>query len=166
MAKSDDQDTTEEVSTEEDSSVIQAARKREADNKVELKELRAFKEEAEAAAELATAMAVEGFVNTLGFPGLKDDVIGWVEGVPTEESVKEALQERGIIKVDEATAPAVPPTETQTPVVETTSKLGQAVADAALGDPVKGANERLIATENIGQVNAIMEELDAVRDYS
>ncbi len=165
MANSDDQDDTEELSTEEDSSVIQAARKREADNKVELKELRAFKEEAEAAAELATAMAVEGFVNTLGFPGLKEDVAGWIEGVPTLESVTEALQTRGLIK-DEATPPVVPPTETQEPVAPTTSKLGQLVADASLGDGVKDVDTRLIEAKTVGEVNAIMGELDAVRDYS
>ncbi len=166
MANSDDQDTTEELSTEEDSSVIKAAREREAKDKTELKELRAFKEEAEVAAELATAMAAEGFVNTLGFPGLKDDVAGWVEGVPTLESVTEALQDRGLIKTGEATPPAVPPTDIQEAPIPSTSKLGQAVADAASGDGVKSVDERLMAAETVGELNVIMGELDAVRDYA
>lgn len=166
MAKSDDSEETEDLSTDEDSSVIKGLRKQTDTDKTELKELRAFKEEAETAAELAAAMAAEGFVNTLGFPGLKDDVIGWVEGVPTLESVTEALQTRGLLKAEDATTPVVPPADAPAPVTESTSKLGQAVAEAALGDPVKGVDERLNATENIGQVTAIMEELDAVRDYS
>jgi len=164
MANSDDSEETEELSTDTDSSVIKGLRKQTDDDKVELKELRAFKEEAEAAAELAVATAVEGFVNTLGFPGLKDDVIGWIEGVPTLQDVQEALQTRGLIKKDEATAPVVPTTDA--PVTESTSKLGQAVAEAALGDPVKGVDERLNSAQSLGEVNAIMGELDAVRDYS
>ncbi len=166
MAKSDDQDGTEELGEDGESSVIKGLRKQTADDKTELSELRAFKEDAETAAELAVDIAAEGFVNTLGFPDLKDDVKGWVEGVPTLESVTEALQTRGIIKAGEATTPVVPPTEAPAAVIETTSKLGQAVADAALGDPVKGVDERLLATDNIGQLNEIMEELGAVRDYS
>ena len=166
MAKSDDQDDTDELGTDTESSVIQGLRKKDTDAQAELKELRAFREDAETAAELAVALAVEGFVNTLGFPGLKEDVAGWIEGVPTLESVTEALQTRGLIKEGEATAPVVPPTDVLTPVAPSTSKLGQAVADAALGEGVKGVDERLLATENIGQLEAIMDELDAVRDYS
>ncbi|MHC4278498.1 MAG: hypothetical protein ACYSTI_14455 [Planctomycetota bacterium] len=165
MANSDDLDSTEELSTDTESSVIQKLRKADAENKAELKELRAFREEAEAAAELAVATAVEGFVNTLGFPGLKDDVIGWVEGVPTLEDVTEALQTRGLLPKEDATPPVVPP-DTQESVTPSTSKLGQSVADAALGDPVKGVDERLAAAENIGEIQAIMAELDAVRDYA
>ena len=166
MANSNDPEGTEDLGTDKESSVIQAARKREADDKAELKELRTFKEDAEKAALLAVETAAEGFVNTLGFPGLKDDVIGWVEGVPTEESVKEALQARGIIKKDDATASVVPPVEPQEPVTPTTSKLGELVANASLGEGVKGVDERLLNTENVGQVTEIMGELDAVRDYS
>ncbi len=166
MAKSDDQEDTEEQSTDGESSVINAARKREATDKAELKELRAFKEDAEEAAELAVNLAAEGFVNTLGFPGLKEDVIGWVEGVPTLESVTEALQDRGIIK-DEATETSAVPPVTETPAQpDTTSKLSQDVADAATGGGVKDVDERLLAATSTDELNQIMGELDAVRDYS
>ncbi len=164
MANSDDPEGTEELSTDEDSSVIKGLRKQTADDKSELKELREFKEESEKQAQLASELAAEGFVNTLGFPGLKNDVIGWVEGVPTLDSVTEALQSRGLL-TEGATTPDVLPVS-QEPVVPPTSKLGQAVADAASGDGVKGVDERLAETVNIGEVNAIMEELDAVRDYT
>ena len=165
MANPDDQDGTEELSEDGDSSVIQGLRKQTAADKTELSELRAFKEEAETAAELAIDTAAEGFVNTLGFPDLKDDVKGWVEGVPTLESVTEALTDRGIIKVDGATVPAVPPVieETQTPP---TSKLSQAVADAATGEGVKDTDTRLNEAKSVEELNEIMGELGAVRDYS
>ena len=166
MAKSDDQEDTEEQSTDGESSVINAARKREATDKAELKELRAFKEDAEEAAELAVNLAAEGFVNTLGFPGLKEDVIGWVEGVPTLESVTEALQDRGILKEEDATdTPAVPPVADEAPLPPT-SKLSQDVADAATGGGVKDVDERLLAATSTEELNVIMGELDAVRDYS
>ena len=166
MANSDDQDNTEELSTDTESSVIQGLRKKDTDAQAELKELRAFREDAETAAELATALAAEGFVNTLGFPGLKEDVVGWIEGVPTLENVTEALQARGLIKTGEATAPVVLPTDVPAPVTETTSKLGQQVADAALGDAVKDVDTRLNEATSVSELTAIMGELDAVRDYS
>ena len=111
-------------------------------------------------------MAVEGFVNTLGFPGLKDDVAGWIEGVATLESVTDALQTRGLIVEDEATAPVVPPTDEQETPTPTTSKLGQQVAEAALGDGVKSADERLMEATTVSELNVIMEELGGARDYS
>ena len=163
MANSNDPEGTEEKSTEEDSSVIQAARKREADDKAELKELRAFREESEKQAELASALAAEGFVNTLGFPGLKDDVIGWVEGVPTLENETEALQTRGLLTEEKpATTPAVQPetTETKAP---SNSKLRQEVANAASGEGVKGVDERRAANDLVGGVKVMMAEQDAAR---
>ena len=167
MANSNDPEGTEEKSTEgEESSVIKGLRDQHSDDAAELKELRLFREESETQAELASALAAEGFVNTLGFPGLKEDVIGWVEGVPTLENVTEALQTRGLLTEEKpATTPVVEPetTETKAP---STSKLGQEVANAASGEGVKGVDERLAAADSVAEVNVIMTELDAVRDYT
>ena len=166
MAKPDDTEETEEKSTEEDSSVIKGLRKQTGEDAAELKELRLFKEESETQALLASELAAEGFVNTLGFPGLKGDVIGWVEGVPTLENVTEALQSRGLLEEGAPASTDVQPVIEPASVAPTTSKLGQKVQDAALGDGVKGVDERLMASTNIGQLDEIMEELGAVRDYS
>jgi hypothetical protein len=154
---------------EGENELIKDLRAKLAAEKAENKELNEFKTDAVAQAEAARANAVESIVNDLNFPGLKDDVLGWVEGPVTEQAVIEVLQARGLL--GEQLPEGQPQTDgaqnegEQTPVVPT-SQLGQEVASAAQGGPIADANQRLATATTVAEVNAVMSELGATRDYS
>ena len=96
-------------------------------------------------------------MNTLGFPSLVDDVLQWVEGDITEQSVAEALQGRGIPLAEGTDQPIVE--DSQAP---SASSVGQRVADAAAGADSRSWDERIAATENPAELAALMEEAGLV----
>ena len=98
--------------------------------------------------------AAQQIVDTVGLPALKEDVLNWVEGDITQESVVEALQARGIPLSD---APVQPPQESQAqPPV---SEIGQRVADAAAGGAVKDLDARIAEAQTQEELQAIDEIL-------
>jgi len=105
--------------------------------------------------------AARQIVDTIGLPALKEDVLNWVEGDVTQESVVEALQARGIPLSD---TPVQPPQDapTQPPV----SEIGQRVADAAAGGAVKDLDSRIAEAQNDDELLAIMQEADLTRSHS
>jgi hypothetical protein len=168
VAQPNEPEGTEELGVEGDNELIQDMRSKLAEAKSELKDLRQFKTEAEEKAVAARSKAAEAIVNALGFPGLKEDVQGWVEDDLTEESVREALQARGLLGEHVPEEPQDPGVENVIvePVTPTTSQLGQQVANAAQGGGVKDVDARLAAADSVAELDAIMSELGATRDYS
>jgi hypothetical protein len=156
MDELDDFDGTESEGSDE-SPVIQKLREQLKGQKAELSELRTFKEEAEARAQQARADAAEAAVNTLGFPGLKDDVLGWVEGDVTAEAVQEALESRGLLG-------KAPEPQGEGQKVDP-GKLGQQVAEAAQGIGSKSIEERLATATSVEEITAIMQEAGGTVDY-
>jgi hypothetical protein len=151
-----------------DNELIRNLRAELAEAKSTNKELTEFKVNATEQAEAARSTAAEAIVNTLGFPGLKDDVLGWIEGDVTADAVTEALQARGLLGelLPEGEPPPGVENEGTPPPTQSTSQLGQAVAEAAQGGPVKDSDARLAAATTVAEVNAVMSELGATRDYS
>lgn len=157
----DSQDTDDDSS--QDSPVITKLRK---DNRLLEKELEQFRkaqEEAEAAAQQQRTETVQEIVNSLGFPGLAEDVSGWVEGAVTAETVQAALEARSIIKPD-GDQPNVQPTP-ETKPAPSASDVGQRVADAAGGIDRRSLDERLAAAESAAEVESLMDEAKLVRKH-
>jgi len=100
-------------------------------------------------------------MNTLGLPGLSEDVSGWIEGDATREKVVEALQARGIPLPEGTEQPK--PEEVQKP---SASSVGQQVADAAAGKDTRNLDEKLAQADSQEELNALMEEAALTRSHS
>lgn len=167
---SDDQNLsdTDDVGSDE-SPVITKLRKENRDLAKELKELRAEREERAAAEAKQRESAVEEIVNALDVPKLKDDVLNWVEGPVTEQSVREALEARGIVAPAEGTnqsdGDAGETSNDEAPAGRPASSIGQRVADAASGRAEQSITERLAAAKDNAEIAAIMREVGAATHY-
>lgn len=162
MGQPNDEAGTDEGSPE-DNELIKNLRKELKAAKVEAKELLAFKEEATEQAELARSEAADTLINGGLFPeGLKGDVLSWIEGQITAESVTEALQARGLAPSAQPQPPAAQPEQAP----QSASQLGQQVAQAAGGEGTMGVDQRIAAATTVSELNAIMAELGATRDYT
>jgi len=153
MTEFQDTEDTESGSPEE-SAVIADMRKREKALQKENKKLSEQIAEVEVAAQTRRSEAVQELMNTLGLPGLAEDVSGWIEGDATREKVVEALQARSI-PLPEGQDEQPEPEEDQKP---SASSVGQQVADAAAGKDGRSLEERINATENQAELDALMEE--------
>jgi hypothetical protein len=130
----------------------------------ELKELKAEKADAVAAAQQQRKDTAAEIVNTLGVPNLAEDVLNWVEGEITRTSVVNALEAKGL-KVEGTPAPATEPEEA--PAEEpSASKLGQQVADAAQGAPAKELGNRIAEAQTPAELEAIMRESGGSVSYT
>ena len=105
------------------------------------------------------ASSVEAMLIRFGFPGLKDDVLEKVEGMPTEESVKAFLEVRGLKAKETDGSEASPdgePDGDAASAVANVAGLGQQVASAAQRSPADKFAADLEATENVDEVAAVM----------
>ena len=132
------------------------------------------KQKVELAAQQQRETALDVIVNARQIPNLKEDLLRWVEGDVTEESVEAALQAKGLNFVqpgvetqvfptgDEAPQPTVPPTQVTIPV----STLGQLVADAASGQSALTDEQKLAAADTPEAVVAHAKEAGFTVSYT
>ena len=154
--------------TEGESAVLTEARKRERALQAELKDLKKELSEYRDRDSTARASTAEELMNTLGLPGLVDDVLEWVEGDITEDSVTAALKQRSI-PVDVSSSDGASdagPQDDGTPSGVPASTVGQRVADAAANRNTSDIDERLQNAETIDEVKAIMAELGTIASHS
>ena len=159
MSEGYDSDNTDELDPEE-SPVMKELRSQLRASQKEAEKLRKLQDEADIRAQSARAEAAEDAVNSLDLPGLKDDVLNWIEDDITPEKVIEALQARSIPLPEATERPA--PTSVESP---NPSEIGQKVADAAAGGAVKSLDERLSEADSQAELNAIMAEAGLTRSH-
>ena len=160
MDEYQDQDSTDELDSEE-SPILKELRSQNRRLEKKNAELQAMQAEAEVAAQTQRAEAAKETVNTLGLPGLAEDVLQWVEGDITVESVVGALEARSIPLPEGTVQPE--PEDGQTP---SASSVGQAVADTAAGVDGRSFEDRLAATTTQAELAELMEEAGLVRSHS
>lgn len=163
MGQPNDLDGTDEQGLE-DNALVRNLRADVAQAKSELKELRQYKAEAAEREQLSRKEAATAAVNTLGLPGLADDVLNWIEGSITAEAVAAVLKVKGIPMP--TVVPETAPQGAPIPEVLSASKLGQAVASLAQGGGTKSVDQQLAEATNSTEIEAIMAGLGATRDYS
>jgi uncharacterized protein YbcC (UPF0753/DUF2309 family) len=151
----------------EESSVLKLQRQRADAAEAELAVLKQEKVDAELVAQQLREEALEEIVNALEIPNLKEDLLGWIKGEITEESVDAALKAKGLNFVKEGTPIEAPqPTAPLTPAPIPVSTLGQQVADAASGQTAKTLDQQLAEAKTPAEVNALMEEAGAAVSYT
>ncbi len=162
MEESYDTNSTEEFESE-DSPIIKELRSRNRSLEKKYEALMAEKAESEVAAQTQRAEVTQGIMDTLDLPGLTEDVLNWVEGDVTLESVYAALQARNIPVplVDDAQATTSEPAE-----VPSASNVGQRVANIAAGKDTRSEGERIASAETPAELSDLMEELGLVRNHS
>jgi hypothetical protein len=164
MEELDDQDGTVEPKGEESAPFRDMVKQRDA-AMAKLAIMEAKEADALVEAQQLRENAAGEIVNALGVPKLKEDVLNWVEGELTEQSVRAALEAKGLNLVgtpDEAPQePEAPSSDSN----ESTSKLGQSVADAAQGGAVKELGSRIVEAENADALIAMMDEAGASVGY-
>lgn len=161
MDEIDNLEDMDENSGSGESAAFRALRDKNKELAKKVAEFETVQAEAEAAAQTRRAEAVKGIVNSFNLPGLADDVLSWVEGDITEDSVKEALKVRSI-PIGEAQAQS----QNDTSQTVNVSDVGQKVADAAGGVDRRSVDERINAAENPQELAAIMAEAGLVRSHS
>jgi len=152
------QDTMED--SPEDSPVFKELRKKTREQEKELETLRSAMAEVESAAQRQREETVKSIVDSFGLPGLAEDVSGWVEGEPTVDSVKAALEARSIPLQGDGQPQEQAP---QAPI--SASDVGQRVADVAGGVDRRSMEERLNAAENMQELEAIVAEAGIGRKH-
>lgn len=129
----------------------------------QLAELQTFREKVEADAQSRRESAAEQVVNTLGIPGLKDDVLNWVEGDITEEAVKSILEAKSIpLPSQDGAQPTPNKTGSNAPV----SEIAQQVADAAAGRDMRSLDERIANASSQAELNQLMKEAGLTQQHA
>jgi hypothetical protein len=164
MSDTYDYDDTDEGSPE-DSEVIRKLRAKARAEAQRAKELEARLTEVETAAQTRRVDAARQVVNTLGFPGLAEDVLNWVEGEITENSVIEALKARSLPVPDGYTPPEGTELEDDGTHVSA-SAVGQRLADAAGGKDMRDLETRIAQATSPAELSAIMAEAGLTRSHS
>jgi hypothetical protein len=159
MDEYQDQDSTDEADSEE-SPVMTELRNQNRRLEKKYAELQVMQAEAELAAQTQRAEAATGIVNTLGLPGLAEDVLQWVQGDITQEAVIGALEARSIPLPEGTVQPTIQ--DDQTP---SASSVGQAVADTAAGADGRSLYDRINTAESQAELDALMEEAELVRSH-
>jgi hypothetical protein len=160
MNQADDFEGTDDTGTDDQSATFAELRKKFREAEKELATLRAAQAEADAREKQQREETTKELMNTLGLPGLVDDVLGWVEGDVTAEAVTEALKVRSIPLPDGI---AEQPEVEEQPNV---SEVAQRVADAAGGVDRRSIDERINAAENQAELNAILSEAGLMSNHS
>lgn len=160
MEEYQDIDGTDEEGSE-DSPVLKELRNQLRAAQKENEKLQALQAQVEVAAQTQRSEAAKGIVNTLGLPGLTEDVLSWVKGDITQEAVIEALQARSI-PLPEGTEQPKPEGDQ----VVSASAVGQQVADAAAGSDKRDFEQKLNEASTQSELNALMEEAGLARSHS
>ncbi len=169
-----DEETNEgEIPTEGEgeSSVLKLQRARADAAEAELAVLKQEKADEVAVAQQLRSDSMEAIVNSLQIPNLKEDLLAWVTGEVTLETVDAALKAKGLnfaptegqpAPVVEAQQPVAPPEFAPLPV----SALGQQVADAASGQTAANLDQQLAEATTQAEVAKLMTEAGAAVSYT
>ncbi len=126
--------------------------------------------DAEVVAQQQRSEALDEIVNALDIPNLKSDLLLWVEGPITEESVDAALKAKGLNFVttdeDPVTEAPQPEAPTSEPQLVPVSKLGQQVADAASGQGNKDFEQQINEAQTPGEIIAANEAAGTTVSYT
>lgn len=168
MSEVDNFGLEDESSSDDDSQVMKDLRSQNKKQAKQLKELAQFKADAEAAAQTQRTEAATDIVKSLGYEALADDVLGWVEGEVTVESVVAALQAKGLAVNIEPGEQPIPQDvqEPQAPPIGQAAAVGQQVAAAAQGTDNRDLNTRINQAETREELDALMEEAELTRSHS
>lgn len=143
----------------QENALIRDLRRQLADQGKEIKKLRSQED----ILEQVRASTAENLLKEAGYPGLKDDVLEKVEGIPTEEAVSAFLEARGLLPSGGESESSQEESEGQPQVsaegLAETAGLGQQVASAAQPKPANEFQAKMDATENIEDISAMMDEL-------
>jgi hypothetical protein len=132
----------------------------EKENKDLISRLEVFEERAATARD----KSAEEIVNALGVPGLKDDVLEWVDGDLTTEKVAEVLKQKSIpVNLEGSASDAQGDPEPDAP---SASEVGQRIAAAAAGTDGRSVDQRILEAETTEEVQAIMAEIGAIAQHS
>lgn len=124
-------------------------------------------EQVEAAAQTKRAEAATNEVNRLGLPGLKDDVLGWIEGEVTPEKVIDALKARSIPVPEDIEASVEGQRSDQRGErSDSASNVGQRVADAAGGQDQRDLETRIAQATSAKEIAELMAEAGLARSHS
>jgi hypothetical protein len=96
---------------------------------------------------------------------LADDVLNWVEGDITEDSVVEALKARSI-PVPAGVEPVVESEPQDEPKIGSVSNVGQRVADAASGRDGRDLEQRIADAQSADEVAELMAEAGLSRSHA
>lgn len=162
MSQVDDFEGTEEEGSDNQSAVFNAIRKENRELAKKVASFEAAQAEADAVALTQRAEAVKGIVNTLGLPGLANDVLGWIEGPITVEAVAEALKVRSIPLPEGIDVQPEPVKDS----VVNVSDVAQRVADAAGGKSNLTVEQRINAAESQSELDSIMAEASLTSSHS
>lgn len=162
---SDTYDTVDtDIDESEDTPVIRKLRSENRAKDKALKEALERLEKVESAAQTRREETAKSVVDSLNLPGLANDVLNWVEGDITEQSVVEALQARSI-PVPEGSKPPVDP-EPDQPKVGIASNVGQRVADVAGGRDQRTLEEKIANASSPEELSELMEAAGLTRSHS
>jgi hypothetical protein len=160
MDEYQDQNSTDETDPEE-SPVLTELRNQNRRLEKKMAELSALQAETELAAQTQRGEVAKETMNTLGLPGLTEDVLQWVQGDITLEAVIGALEVRSIPLPEGTERPT--PEDNQTP---SASSVGQIVADTAAGVDGRSFEDRLGETTTQAELADLMAEEGLVRSHS
>lgn len=155
-------DTSEE--NPDDSPVLREVRAKLRAEAKQRKELEAKLAEVEAAAQTRRAEAAKELMNTLGFPGLTEDVLNWVEGDITPERVVEALQARSLPLPEDLSSVEREPRNEET--VGRAANVGQRVADVAGSRLEPNLDEKIAEATSPSEIQRLMDEAGLSRNHS
>ena len=154
----------------EDSAVHKDLRARLRAAEKALKEKEGKLAEVEAAEQTRRADAAEKIVNDLGFPGLKDDVLAWVQGPLTEGSVREALKARALISQEASDEGDSEGREAKDQSGRSStvsaSDVGRRLADAASGADQRDLEQKINEAESQEELRALIAEAGLERTHS
>ena len=122
--------------------------------------LKAAQAEWEVAAQTQRSETAKEIVNALGLPGLTEDVLQWVQGDITQESVFAALEARSIPLPEGVDVQPKPDTSQPS-----ASAVGQQVADAAAGVDGRTVEDRIADAQTPAELAAIVEEAGLSRSH-
>lgn len=121
--------------------------------------------EVETAEQTRRAEAAEKIMNAFSLPGLKDDVLQWVEGPITEAKVAEALKVRSIEVPPEFSGDAEQPVNDDASA-PSASKVGQQLAAVAGGADKRDLEQRMAEASSKEELESIMAEAGLIRSHS
>lgn len=120
----------------------------------------------ETAEQTRRAEAAERIMDTFNLPGLKDDVLQWVEGPITEKAVAEALKVRSINVPEDFDPDAEQPVNDEESSEPSASKVGQQLAAAAGGADKRDLDDKLAEANTAEDLESIMAEAGLIRNHS
>lgn len=150
----------------EDSPVIKKLRAELRQKEKALQEKENQLAEVETAEQTRRAEAAEKIMDALNLPGLKEDVLQWVEGPITEKAVAEALKVRSINVPEDFDPDAEQPVDDEDSGAKSASQVGQQLAAAAGGADKRDLDQKMAEANSKEELEALMTEAGLIRSHS